>query len=44
VDGDLDEAQRARILRVASACTIHNTLSRGPEISVVLESASGVQA
>ncbi|MCC7104687.1 MAG: OsmC family protein [Chloroflexi bacterium] len=44
VDGDLDEAQRTRVLRVASACTIHNTLSRGPDISVVLESATSAEA
>lgn len=34
VEGDLTEAQRERVLRVARACTIHTTLSRGPKIEV----------
>jgi putative redox protein len=41
VDGDVSEAERALIMRVAHACTVHNTLCHPPEIVVAWAAGSG---
>lgn len=36
LEGDLDEAQRARLMEIAERCPVHLTLARGSEVRNVL--------
>ena len=36
VEGDLDEAQRAKLLDIANHCPVHTTLERGADVATVL--------
>ncbi len=36
LEGDLDEAQRARLIEIAERCPVHMTLTRGAEVRTVL--------
>ncbi|RAK54267.1 OsmC family peroxiredoxin [Phenylobacterium soli] len=36
LDGELDEAQRARLLQIAEACPIHKLLTRGASVGTTL--------
>lgn len=36
LEGDLDDAQRARLLEIAERCPVHMTLSRGSEVRTLL--------
>jgi putative redox protein len=36
LDGDLDEAQRARLMEIAERCPVHLTLARGSEVRAAL--------
>jgi putative redox protein len=36
LDGDLEEAQRARLMEIAERCPVHLTLARGSEVRNVL--------
>jgi len=39
LDGDLDEAQRARMIEIAAMCPVHRTLTREVKIRTVLAHA-----
>jgi len=36
IEGDLDEAQRAKLLDIANHCPVHTTLERGADVATVL--------
>jgi len=38
LEGDLDEAQRARLIDIASRCPVSQTLSRGSDVGISLAS------
>jgi uncharacterized OsmC-like protein len=40
LDGDLDEAERARLLEIADKCPVHRTLTSEIEIRTVLDPAA----
>jgi putative redox protein len=44
LEGDLDAAQRSRLLEIAERCPVHLTLARGSEVSAQLVTEEKVQA
>ena len=44
LEGELDEAQRARLMEMAERCPVHRTLQRGAEVRTRLVAASGAEA
>jgi uncharacterized OsmC-like protein len=40
LDGDLDDAQRARLLEIADKCPVHRTLTSEIDIRTALDSAA----
>lgn len=44
LEGDLDQAQRARILEIAERCPVHLTLARGSDVAATLMPAGETRA
>jgi len=44
LEGDLDQAQRARLMEIAERCPVHQTLARGSEVQARLVPEEKVQA
>jgi len=36
IEGDLDDAQKARLLEIAHKCPVHKTLAATPEYNIVM--------